>query len=115
MRCCGDMGNRSLIKELEKATGKNVVLYTADSYAYFGNLTKVTCDSVGLLMPGAGESYVIVRHPDQTFSTQGVSGELEIFTLVDLCSVVAVTSGLEGVPPGFTFCPVIPDDFDVLD
>lgn len=109
-------GNRCLIEDLEKAIGKNVVLYTADSFAYYGNLTKVTCDRVGLLMPGSGQSYVVVRHPDQTFSSQGVSGEFEIFTLVDLCAVVAVTSGLAEVPPGFTFCPVLPpDDVDALD
>lgn len=111
-----DVGNRCLIEELENAIGKNVVLYTADSYAYYGLLTKVTCDRVGLLMPGAGQSFVIVRHPDQTFSTQGVSGEFEIFTLVDLCTVVAVTAGLTEVPPSFTFCPVPPpDDVDFVD
>jgi len=110
------VGNRSLIEELENEIGKNVVLYTADSYAYYGNLSRVTCDRVGLLTPGAGQSFVIVRHPDQTFSSQGVSGEFEIFTLVDLCTVVAKTVGLAEVPPGFTFCPVPPpDDVDLLD
>ena len=106
--------NRSLIEDIEKMIGKNIVLYTADSFAYFGKLSRVTCDRVGLLMPGAGQSFVIVRHPDQTFSSQGVSGEFEIFTLVDLCTVVAITAGLAEVPPGFTFCPVVPDDFDAV-
>lgn len=113
---CFDIGNKKLIEDLENAIGKNVVLYTVDSYAYYGNLANVTCDWVGLLMPGAGQSFVIVRHPDQTFSSQGVSGEFEFFTLVDLCKVVAVTTGLAEVPPGFTFCPVpVPDDVDALD
>lgn len=99
------IANKRLLEYLERRIGENVVLYSADSYAYYGRLTQVDCCS-GLLTPGSGQSAVVVRNPDQTFSSQGTGVEFESSTFVNLCTIVAVTDGLTEIPPGFTFCVI---------
>ena len=91
--CC-----KQLINELQCNKCHSVLLYTEDGYAYYGRIEKIIDHKIALLVPGAGQNQVIIRHPDQTFCPQGTSIIREEFTLLNLCRVVAFTAPLSSIP-----------------
>ena len=91
--CC-----KQLLKELQCAQCHSVLLYTLDGYAYYGRIEKFIDHNIAVLTAGAGQSHVIIRHPDQTFCPQGSSIIREEFTLLDLGKVVAATVALSSLP-----------------
>lgn len=98
-----DICHEGLLCELQKEIHKTMILYTVDGYAYYGKLSHILEDRVAVLVPGAGQTDVIVRHPDQTFGPQGNAAIRETITAVDLCTVVAKTVGLNEIPPLFGY------------
>lgn len=100
MDFCKDKCCKQLIDELLCNKCHSVLLYTADGYAYYGRIEKVIDHKIALLVPGAGQNDVIIRHPDQTFCPQGTSIIREEFTLLDLCRVVASSAPLSSLPNG---------------
>lgn len=94
--CC-----KKLSSLLQCTKCQTVLLYTVDGYAYYARIEKVIDCKIALLVPGIGHSEVIIRHPDQTFAPQGTSIIREEYTYLDLCKVVAVSSPLFSIPPGF--------------
>ncbi len=93
--------NEESFQDLQRHLCQTAIFYTADGYAYYAKIKEFVGGKIALLVPGAGQTKVIIRHPDQTFSPQGTSIIREEYTYVDLCTVVAVTSPLSAIPSGF--------------
>lgn len=98
-----DICHEGLLCELQREIRMTMILYTIDGYAYYGELSRILDDRVAVLVPGLGQTDVIVRHPDQTFGPQGSTAIRENQTYVDLCTVVAKTAPLSTIPPMFGF------------
>ena len=78
-----DICNREWCEELECACGTNVVLFTADGFAFFGLLDRFE-DGVVTLVPASCESNVFVVTP-------GGEVLLEDLTFIDICIIVALS------------------------
>ena len=91
----------SLISELQRQLDQSVVFYTADGYAYYAKVKDFLHDHIVLLVPGAGQTKVIIRHPDQSFMPNGGESFIrEDYTYLDLLTVVATTI-VSTIPLGF--------------
>jgi hypothetical protein len=100
MAFCKDICCKKFIDELQCGECFSLLLYTVDGFVYYGRIEKIFDNEIALLVPGAGQNQVLIRHPDQTFCPQGCSCIFEDFTLIDLCKVVAKTAPLSCLPPG---------------
>lgn len=78
-----DLCNREWCEELECACGTNVVLFTADGFAFFGLLDRFE-DGIVTLVPAADENVVIVVTP-------GGDVLVEELTFIDICIIVALS------------------------
>ena len=85
-----DICNRHWCDELECACGNNIVLFTADEFAFFGLLDRVE-DGIIFLLPASCENSVIVF-------TSGGAVECEQLTYVDICTIVAISKNVEENP-----------------
>lgn len=81
-----DICNRHWCEELECSCGTNVVLFTADGFAFFGLLDRIE-DGIVILLPAAGENEVFVLTP-------GGAVVREELSFIDLCSIVAVSKNV---------------------
>jgi len=81
-----DICNRHWCEELECSCGTNVVLFTADGFAFFGLLDRVE-DGIVILLPPACEHEVFVLTPGGDV----VSEEL---SYIDVCSIVALSKNV---------------------
>lgn len=103
MSIYSDVCHQGLLCELHKELRRNIILYTLDGFAYYGRLSQVIDDRVAVLLPATDQTDVIVRHPDQTWGSQGNAAIRETETYVDLCTVVAKTAPQNGIPAGFGY------------
>jgi len=78
-----DICNKEWCDELDCACGTNVVLFTADGFAFFGLLDRVE-DCIVTLVPAADQSEVVVVTP-------GGDVVLEDLSFIDLCIIVALS------------------------
>lgn len=78
-----DLCNREWCCELECACGTNVVLFTADGFAFFG-LLETFEDGIVTLVPAACEDVVIVVTP-------GGDVLQEELSYIDICIIVALS------------------------
>lgn len=85
-----DLCNRHWCEELECACGTNIVLFTADGFAFFGLLNRVE-DGILFLLPAACEELVIVLTP-------GGAVEDEQLAYIELCTVVALSKNVARNP-----------------
>jgi len=85
-----DICNRHWCEELECACGTNVVLFTADGFAFFGLLDRIE-DGILFLLPASDEELVIVFTP-------GGEVEDEELTYIDICTVVALSKNVNKSP-----------------
>ena len=95
------ISREDLVAELQRDLSRTLLLYTVDGYAYYARIKEFVDKKIALLVPGAGQLKVIIRHPDQTFCPQGTSIIREDFTYLDLSTVVAITESLSMLPFGF--------------
>jgi hypothetical protein len=86
-------GTRSLIRELCREIGLNVVLFLADGTTVFGLLQRIEDGRFARLTPAGGQKNVVVIPPN------GVA-YLEDFTLLDLCTIVAKSVNVNTFPFG---------------
>lgn len=101
MAFCTDKGFENLVGELERAKGQNVLLYTVDGFAYYGQIRKIIEHKIVLVVPGTNQTAVIIRLPDQTFSPQGTSILRENYTYLDVARIAANTAHLSQIPTGW--------------
>jgi len=85
-----DICNRHWCEELECSCGTNIVLFTADGFAFFGLLDRVE-DGVLILLPPTCEDAVIILTP-------GGATEDEELTYIDICTVVALSKNVNKDP-----------------
>jgi len=85
-----DICNRHWCEELECSCGTNVVLFTADGFAFFGLLDRVE-DGIVILLPAAGENEVFVLTPGGDVVTEELS-------YIELCTIVALSKNVVGNP-----------------
>ena len=78
--------NREWCEELECACGVNIVLFTADSFSFFGLLDRFE-DGTVTLVPAGGESEVFVVTP-------GGDVVLEDISYIDICTIVALSKNV---------------------
>ena len=78
-----DICNREWCDELECTCGTNVVLFTADGFAFFGLLDRFD-DGIVTLVPAGCESNVFVITP-------GGDVFLEDLSYIDICTIVALS------------------------
>jgi len=85
-----DICNRHWCEELECACGTNVVLFTADGFAFFGLIERVE-DGIVILLPASCQAEVVVLTP---------GGELqdEELCYVDICTIVALSKNVIANP-----------------
>lgn len=88
--------------DLQRQLSQTAIFFTVDGYAYYAEIKEFIDHHIALLVAGAGQTKVIIRHPDQTFTPQGSSKIQEDYTYLDFSTVVAVTGPLSSIPIGFT-------------
>lgn len=98
--------NPELIREIKRDVNENIIFYSIDGFAYYASLQRVLDCRIAVLGPASDQKAVVVRHPDQTWAPQGNSAIQESFTLLDLWTIVAFTSGLDEIPIGFAWIPI---------
>ncbi|MDU4961424.1 MAG: hypothetical protein E6X17_12310 [Sporomusaceae bacterium] len=81
-----DICNREWCEELECACGTNVVLFTADGFAFFGLLDRFE-DGIVTLVPAGSETSVVVVTPGGDILTEDLS-------YIDVCSIVALSKNV---------------------
>lgn len=81
-----DICNRHWCEELKCACGTNVVLFTADGFAFFGLLDRVD-DGILFLLPASCEEEVTVLTP-------GGAVRDEALSFVDICTIVAISKNV---------------------
>ena len=101
MNCQAEICHEDLIREFQRHVNQTSIFYTLDGYGYYAQIREIFDCEIALLVPGAGQTTVIIRHPDQTFSPQGTSVIRERYTYLDMRTVVAITSPLSAIPVGF--------------
>lgn len=81
-----DLCNREWCDELVCACGTNVVLFTADGFAFFGLLDRFE-DGIATLVPaGCAREVFVVTPGGEVF--------LEDLSFIDLCTVVALSKNV---------------------
>lgn len=85
-----DICNKHWCEELEIAAGNNVVIFTADGFAFFGLLDRID-DGIVVLVPASGEELV------QVFTTGGALEDEDV-TFIDICTIVALSKNVENNP-----------------
>ena len=85
-----DLCNKHWCEELECACGNNIVIFTADGFAFFGLLDRVE-DGIVFLLPASCEGRVIVFTP-------GGDVETEQLTFIDICTIVAISKNVARNP-----------------
>lgn len=85
-----DICNRHWCEELICACGTNVVVFTADGFAFFGLLDRVE-DGILILLPSSEEDEVKVI-------TAGGEEENEDLTFIDICTVIAISKNVNENP-----------------
>lgn len=86
-----DICHECLIKELKHEMNKNIVLFTIDGSATYGQIHHIEDKRVALIVAAPDIGSVQIRRPN---------GLIEVTTgaQLDLCTVVAKATGLTGSP-----------------
>lgn len=85
-----DICNKRWCEELFCACGTNVVLFTADGFAFFGLLDRID-DGIVTLLPASDEDDVFVFTPGGDLDEEEIS-------YIDLCTVVAISKNVNDNP-----------------
>ncbi|MGL5515044.1 MAG: hypothetical protein ACRDBM_17670 [Sporomusa sp.] len=85
-----DICNRHWFEELECACGNNVVLFTADGFAFFGLIDRVE-DGIVILLPATSAAEVVVL-------TAGGELQDEELSYIDICTIVALSKNVIANP-----------------
>lgn len=87
-----EVANPCLIKELRREIGDNVLLLTVDGFAIYGKLQDIEDNRIAILAPPSNLTGIVIRRPDGGIFVQ------QVFTYVDLFTVVAKNTGLPLCP-----------------
>lgn len=86
-----DICHECLIKELKHELNKNIVLFTIDGSATYGQIHHIEDKRVALVVAASDTGFVQIRRP-------GGLIDLTNGSQIDLCTVVAKATGLTASP-----------------